>query len=239
VQIDDPDITKLREMVTAAQQEFEYAIQFHEVWKIAADDSDLHKRMGRSYAAQAFLIIRSGIRREMLLALMRLWDRNRDAIRITWVVTKLSEKKGLIDALAAHRVRGSSWPGTLEMMTRDLQKLADEVLLLARKYMEGGSHNATFKKLERLRDEHLAHRQLTPTPIEAGTDLDRKESDEVFHDTGTIIKTLNSLVNAVCSDPEGSAGVYRHYAQFFWAAARGEMTEGHPNYRPPPPPIEP
>jgi AbiU2 len=124
VQIDDPKITKLREMVTAAQQEFEYAIQFPEVWKIAADDSDLHGRMGRSYASQAFLIVRSGIRREMWLALMRLWDRNRQAIRITWVVATLREEKGVVDALAADRVRGN-WPGDLEMMTRDLQTVAD------------------------------------------------------------------------------------------------------------------
>jgi hypothetical protein len=153
-------IARLKEMIAVAQLEFEYAIQYHEVWKIAADDSDLHKRMGASYASQAFLIIRTGIRREMLLALMRLWDRNKQAIRITWVVAALREDKGLVPAIAAERVPGN-WPGELEMFTKDLQKLADEVLLLANKYLQGGSHNEAFKKLERLRDEYLAHRQLT------------------------------------------------------------------------------
>jgi AbiU2 len=105
----------LQEMFTAAQQEFEYAIQFHEVWKIAADDSDLHRRTGRSYASQAFLIIRSAIRREMLLALMRLWDRNKQAICITWVVATLGEEKDLVPALTADRVRGN-WPGVPNYM---------------------------------------------------------------------------------------------------------------------------
>jgi hypothetical protein len=230
MQIDDSKIAKLREMVTAAQEEFEYAIQFHEVWKIASNDSDLHRRMGRSYASQAFLIARAAIRREMLLALMRLWDRNKRAIRITWVVATLRDAEGVVNALAADRVRGN-WPGALEMMTADLQKLADEVVLLANKYMEGGSHNAAFRQLERLRDERLAHRQLTPTAVVAGTDLDEEGIDACYRDTGKIIQKLSSLVNAMGYDPEQSAEVYRHYARFFWAAARGEQTEGHPNYR--------
>jgi hypothetical protein len=168
----------------------------------------------------------------MLLALMRLWDRNKNAIRITKVVHTLREVEGVVKVLAAHRVRGN-WPGELEMMTADLQSLADEVLRLANRYMEGGSHNAAFKKLERLRDERLAHRQLAPTAVTAGTDLER-EIDEFYRDTGKIIGKLSVLVNAMGYDPEQSAEVYRHYARFFWAAARGERTEGHPNYLPPP-----
>jgi hypothetical protein len=42
-----------------------------------AYDKDLHSRMGQSYASQAFLVIRMALRRETLLALMRLWDRNK------------------------------------------------------------------------------------------------------------------------------------------------------------------
>ena len=49
------EIADLKKMVTAAQQEFDMAVTYHEVWKPAADDKDLHSRMGRSYASQAFL----------------------------------------------------------------------------------------------------------------------------------------------------------------------------------------
>jgi hypothetical protein len=54
MKIDDPKIASLREKVNAAHQEFEMAVTFHEVWKPAAFDDDLHKRMGASYATNAF-----------------------------------------------------------------------------------------------------------------------------------------------------------------------------------------
>jgi hypothetical protein len=47
---DDPKITTLQAKVTAAQQEFDLAVAFHEIWKPAAYDKDLHGRLGISYA---------------------------------------------------------------------------------------------------------------------------------------------------------------------------------------------
>jgi hypothetical protein len=58
------EIADLKKMVTAAQQEFDMAVTYHEVWKPAADDKDLHSRMGQSYASQAFLVVK--IRRKSL-----------------------------------------------------------------------------------------------------------------------------------------------------------------------------
>ena len=65
MKIDDPTITKLRAMVTAAFEELDWAVRFYEVWKIAADDKDLHARMGTSYSTHAFMIARAALRREM------------------------------------------------------------------------------------------------------------------------------------------------------------------------------
>jgi hypothetical protein len=48
--INDPKIASLRAKVQAALQEFDMAVTFHEVWKLAAYDEDLRKRMGVSYA---------------------------------------------------------------------------------------------------------------------------------------------------------------------------------------------
>lgn len=48
--VQDPSIRALEAMVTAMTEEFDLATSFHEVWKTAVADSDLHKRMGKSYA---------------------------------------------------------------------------------------------------------------------------------------------------------------------------------------------
>ena len=100
--ITNSQITKLKKMVTAAQEEFNMAVTYHEVWKPAAYDKDLHSRMGQSYASQAFLVMRIALRRETVLALMRLWDRNKQAVRMSLIVATI-RKSAVIDALAADR----------------------------------------------------------------------------------------------------------------------------------------
>jgi hypothetical protein len=64
MEIDDPQIISLQQKVTAAQQEFDMAVTFHEIWKPAAYDQDLHSRLGESFATQAFFVIRTALRRK-------------------------------------------------------------------------------------------------------------------------------------------------------------------------------
>ena len=92
--ITNSQITKLKKMVTAAQEEFNMAVTYHEVWKPAAYDKDLHSRMGQSYASQAFLVMRIALRRETVLALMRLWDRNKQAVRMSLIVATICRERG-------------------------------------------------------------------------------------------------------------------------------------------------
>ena len=229
MEIDDPKIVALREKVTAAQQEFDMAVTFHEVWKPAAYDKDLHSRMGKSFASQAFLITRTALRREMVLALIRLWDTNKQAIRMQSIAGTLREKE-VVDALALDRVKRLGLPEAIGQMRDDLGKRATEVILLVNKYMEGGSHDAVLKKLLALRHERLAHRQLAPATA-TGANATDEEIENFYQDNSKLIHILLSVVNAMAYDPEDTAQVYRHYASHFWAGARGEQTEGHPNYR--------
>jgi hypothetical protein len=229
MEMNNPKIVALREKVTAAQQEFDMAVTFHEVWKPAAYDKDLHSRMGKSYASQAFLIVRTALRREMVLALIRLWDTNTKAIRMQSIAATLGEKE-VIDDLVAERVNGLGLPEAIDEIRLELGKLASDVILLIRKYMQGGSHDAVLKKLLALRHQRLAHRQLAPASATGASATD-KEIEEFYQDNSKLIHILLSLVNAMAYDPEDTANVYRHYASHFWAGARGEQTEGHPNHR--------
>lgn len=228
--ITDFEITQLKKMVAAAQEEFDKAVTYHEVWKSAVYDKDLHNGMGRSYAANAFLVMRTALRREMQLALMRLWDKDDRAVRMSKIVATI-RKSAVIDALAADRARGSDWPGEVNMMRADLQAKADKVIKLTRKYSEGGSRNAILKSLKCLRDEWLAHRQIEPS-IVAGADTSDEAIEEFYQDNAKIIQELLSLVGAMAYDPLDLAREYERCAAEFWAGARGERTEGHPHFRP-------
>ncbi len=218
-------------MVTAAMEELDWAIKFYEVWKIAANNKDLHARMGTSFATNAFHITRAALRREMLLALMRLWDTStrpkKRAVRLQWIAATVGEPEVMFALAQARAEKLGPWPGTLEMIRATLDPQAAEIISLTRKYMDGGSHSTSLRKLTTLRHQQLAHRQIEAT---AEVAPDESEIEEFYRDTARLVQVLSSLVNATAFDPEDFAGVYRHHANFFWAGARGEQTEGHPNF---------
>ncbi len=223
--------------VRAALDEVSMAVMFHETWKPTAYDGELHARMGNSHATHAFQIIRASLRREMLLSLMRVWDtyKHKQTLRMSKIVDNLRDKT-FFAALSRKRAKEfRDFPEGIQLAVLvRLETTRDEVVALGRKYQEGGSGFEAFEKLQGLRNERLAHRQLAPTTASAAEATD--QDIEVFYaDSLDIVKRLVALVLATACDLEGTGDVYRHHAQLFWANARGERTEGHPNYRQPSP----
>jgi hypothetical protein len=225
----DPRIVTLRETVRAAQEEFDLATAFHELWKPAAYNDALRIRMGVSYATNAFHVVRIALRREMILALMRLWDKSAKAVRLDAIARELRDPQ-LISALAEDRAARFPVDGVLESMRQDLQSKADEVLQLIDSYSPGGARAAVLKGIRKLRHERLAHRQVQTA---AATSPDHSDDDieSFYQDASRVIEVLLSLVNAIAYSPEDTAGVYRRYSGLFWEPVCGEETEGHPRYR--------
>lgn len=228
----DDDFKQMKDAVKAAQDEIIMAIMFHETWKPTAYDTDLHNRMGNSFATHSFQIVRLSLRREMLLALMRLWDTNQDKekrpLRMTAVAEQL-RNEGFFNTIVTRRAAGTGLSS--DNMRHALKPMRDAVVNLVRKYSEGGAGHPTLEKLRTLRNERLAHRQTAPTNATLANATD-KDIESFYEDNLELIRLLLSLVLATAFDLKEAADVYRHHAQFFWANARGERTEGHPNYRP-------
>jgi hypothetical protein len=151
--ITDPKIVSLRKSVKAAQEEFDMAVMFHETWKPTAYDDDLHRRMGTSCATHTFNIVRVALRREMVLALMRLWDTPRRTLRLQHIAGTLRDPR-VIDALATDR---APFPEAMDQMKQDLAHRAEKAIALIDKYSKGGSGYAICHKLQRIRHERLAH----------------------------------------------------------------------------------
>lgn len=226
-----PQIASLQAAVRAAQHEFDMAITFHELWKPAAYDKDLHTRMGESYATNAFHVVRTSLRREMLLALMRLWDTDSRSVQMESLGVALRDKR-VIDALATERANNIGLPEAVDQMRLDLTRLADEAVTLIGKYSKGGPDHATLKNIRRVRHQFLAHRQIKRT-AEKGPNATDAEIESFYQTNLELVRLLLHLVVGVSYNPEESAEIHRRYATHFWAGVRGERTEGHPNYRPP------
>jgi AbiU2 len=225
--IDDQKIVSLKEKVRAAREEFDLAVAFHEAWKPAAYDEDLRTRIGRSYAANTFLVVRAALRREMLLALMRLWDKSPGGIRMDSVGATLRDKH-VIAALAADRAVRMRVAESEDQMRRDLEELARAAVAIISKYESRGT---VREKLKRLRDERLAHRQTDDAAV-AEADATSEEIEAFYQDMSDLIGLLLTVAMATSYDPRQHALVCQHHARFLWASVRGERTEGHPNYRP-------
>lgn len=241
-------IERLKRMVETARQEIELAVMFHETWRPAAYDTDLHDRIGTSYAAHAFQIIRISLRRELLLALARLWDKDSRAVGMRQIASSLRDPK-FFEALVQFRARSR---GLRSMFNPDPVREAlttnrDLVLDLIDKYDKGGSAYKVWEKMKRLRNERLAHRQLPKAPLAiVGVETSGQPSEEgggpvwatddeieeFYQDNLEIVRLLMSLVEGIAFDLQQAAKVYKSHAKFFWASARGERTEGHPAYRP-------
>lgn len=212
---DDPKLTKMQEKVSAARQEFDLAVAFHEIWKPMAYDQVLHGRLGVSYATQAFRVIRTALRRELILALIRLWDKDGRAIGIECIAKALG-KKEVIDALTLARVDRNS--ENFDAMRNDLVKKAEEAILLVDKYMICGEGRALYTKLRDLRNERLAHRQVVTKVKATGATATDKEIEEFYQDNSKLIHILLSIFNAMAYDPEDTAKVFGFYASHFWGA---------------------
>jgi hypothetical protein len=212
---DDPEITTLQAKVTAAQQEFDLAVAFHAIWKPTAYDKDLHGRLGVSYATQAFRVIRTALRRELILALIRLWDKDGRAIGMECIGNALG-KKEVIDALTVARVdQGSE---VFEAIRADLSEKANKAIPLVNKYVkDDGAGNAVYKKLRSLRNERLAHRQVETKTRATGATATDEEIEEFFQDNSKLVHILLSIFNAMAYDPEDTAKVFGFYASHFWS----------------------
>lgn len=220
----DPEIIRLQAMVTAAQQEFDLAVAFHEIWRPTAYDQDLHGRLGVSYATQGFRVVRTALRRELILALVRLWDKDGRAIGME-CIAKALRKEEVIDSLVLARVDRSS--DIFEAIRADLCEKADRAIPLVDKYTkEDGPGNAIYKKLRLLRNERLAHRQVKTKVRARGATSTDEEIEEFYQDNSKLVHILLSIFNAMAYDPKDTAKVFAFYASHFWSMFHKAEHEG-------------
>jgi hypothetical protein len=231
-------IDDLRAEVRAADEEFHIALACYEAWKPAAYDKALHERIGRSLAANTFLVVRAALRRETLLALTRLWDKRKGTVRMMISIANGLDDSQILDALVVRSaVRfGDFEPYGADYITKairdDLSHSIEEAKTLIRKYREGGIGHSTMKKLMTIRHEHLAHRQIEPKAIKtSGEDILDNEIETFYQDTSMLIRLLLHIVEKTAYNPDEAAEVHAQYAALFWASVRSERTEGHPQYR--------
>jgi stalled ribosome rescue protein Dom34 len=220
--VTNPRILHLRETVKAAQDVFDMAVTLHEVWKPAANDTHLHQRLGKSYATQAFNVVRVALRREMVLALMRLWDRDARAIGMPSIMKALNDG-AVMDILVLDRASRLRIDGVEDEIRRTLLEKVGAANALVDAYSAAGEKAESFDKLRALRNQRLAHTQVKARLLSQADAID-DVIEAFYQDNARIISGLLSVVSATAYDPFETAEVYRVYAKHFWASVRGERS---------------
>ena len=154
----------------------------------------------------------------MLLALIRLWDNDRQTVGMQQIANALRKnKKEIINALASDRIHLMS-PEDFDAVRDDLGKRADEAILLVDKYTSGGAGHAVYTKILDLRNERLAHRRVVTKVRATGATATDEEIEEFYKDNLKLVHILLGIFNAMAYDPEDAAKVFDLYASHFWGA---------------------
>lgn len=71
-------------------------------------DTDLHAGMGESFATNTFMIVRFALRREMLMALNRLWDKDTNAVGMKSSLTRSATSAFWMPWRPSAKLKGST-----------------------------------------------------------------------------------------------------------------------------------
>lgn len=216
--------------------------------------------MGTSYATNTFEVIRQALRREMVLALLRVWDTNKKALRLSLIGSELRDA-GIVEALAreygdtylqgqppfsrhrpedtpedraaiADAIRAYKKRETTSYIERSVHVPIAKAITIIARYQEGGLGYETLEGLRRIRHTRLAHREMMSVvaPPSPIQDMDVK-IDAFFADMLELTRLLRLGVQGVDYDPSATASIQAGYARLFWRSVMGERTEGHPDYQ--------
>jgi hypothetical protein len=251
-------VSALKAKVKAVHEEINITIDFHEAWRPTAYDGDLHARMGKSFATNTFLVVRMALRREMLLALVRLWDRDSNALGMVSIANTLKDRR-ILDALVTEcesslvdqPVYDCSSDEALtpelkiivedycrrdafqlaKKQSRFLLSNAEDAVRIISSYAEGGPKHATLKYLKTLRNERLAHRQIVAS--EASVNPADIKIEDFYQDMLILLHKLLLAVENTHYEPSETAKIKQRHVELFWKASRGECDADHPDYKVP------
>lgn len=221
-------LDRLSMTANAISDEYDLAARNHETWKPMVSDKDLHDRIGRSFAAHTFGWIRDAVRRDMVLALMRIWDSGKGTLNLFRLMEDIDNPE-IMDALVARR--SERVPASIEPQMR--QRLSDQrerLRAMIDEYGEGGASEGTLDRLRIVRNGVLAHNLSTKrNGKKMPDDLTDAMVDQFYQHTSGIVRGVLSLLDATAYNPDEAAAQYGQCAGYFWEGVKGEQTEGHPH----------
>lgn len=227
-------LSQLEADLDAVTAEVRHAVAVYALYRQAAIDRLLLDRLGRSRAATAFELVRDALRDSCVLALMRVWDRPRDALSIPRLVKSLRkdvifrELEGRLAVIRDQRdaLRPGGSVGAGPAAELDGHIINCEMLLYE---VESGQVREEHVVLKTLRHRRLAHHavRLSQKP--------KPERPAVIGDERRLLTATTRIVSALHRTVRQSPidfSTFTLNGQFtaasFWHSVSGERAEDMP-----------
>jgi len=189
-------ISALKASVQTAKEDLTAALAFYEAWKPVASDEQLLAKLKQSPVATTILTIRLALKREMLLALDRLWQNMERASRSI-------KSRDVLSALTKER---SSKPAMQAVVRRQLaQHLAASTAML---------DNYASDYAKATLDRWLTASSLRTSDLAA--DMEASEIGKLVADLRELTSRLSSLALGECDDFLDVAQQYSDMSLQFW-----------------------
>ena len=229
----DEKLDRLAKKAGAISGEYDLASKVHETWKPMISDQQLHNRIGKSYSANTFVVIRDALRRDMVMALMRIWDNGDDTLSLFALLQEI-DVPDVMDALVARRSERlvkAGIPGIEQQVREQLSGQREKLRVMIAEYGAGGASADTLGYLRDVRNTRLAHNLSTKRKKKGSLKRlpEDKGIEQFYLHTSGIVKGVLHLLAGNAYEPDEAAAIYRDYAAYFWEGVKGEQTEGHPH----------
>ncbi|NLG91724.1 MAG: hypothetical protein GX486_07685 [Acetobacter sp.] len=236
-------VKKLKSRVEEAGNQIRVAMSFFETWDATVSNKDLYSRLGRSYATGAFKIITFALYREVILGLIRLWDKDKNGTSIPEIARALRDS-AVVDALISQIEAESLGQEILAFqnappechieLKKRAEKKANEDGEQARSRMkrcleiieryEDGKHSKLCSQFRTLRNKRLAHHDLEQIPDDVLL-YNKEDVKDFYKDMLDLVHELQLAVLERDWDVKGSVALYKRNANFFWKGVTGEQRE--------------
>ena len=217
-------IAELRHRLDLTWQDLMTAVACFEIFRVAARDKTLLDRLGKSFSTGAFNAIRNSLYREVVLALMRIWDKSpKNNLRMEEIILNLTRSEVVASIKRRRREAFGDMGHNADAAEAQVEREIRQIKFIQNRIMRGSLRNA-FKALEKHRNEFLAHSTLGRSSASEIRDVVYGDERYLLRWSAILSKKLNLLLDLHTS-PRSDFRDFKIAAKCFWGPVRAETVE--------------
>jgi hypothetical protein len=214
-------ISEAKRLTGCAVDHLQYLLDIHENNAIVLYSDTLSKQIPKSYAANAFNVVREAMHQIEVMRICALWDPGQTIEKESiMTVIELIDHPNVLDALT-DQARAGHPPQVAEQRAQRAMSSLKDAIQKARELAK----SQRMKSIRKLRNSHVAHYLAEKVEERANDVPPMNHGDEVpvINASIVIVEALNSYVNEVGMSFKDARAIDRKCAGALWNACTFEI----------------